>query len=223
MFRRASTNQIGITNVADEVTYRSSTVRSAGRRKPPGWEPSSCAKITETTMEYSLHLAKPVLRTTPLVLKAMLTDLPKEWTHESEVPDAWTPYQVVGHLASVEENDWLDRTRIILEHGPSKVFESIDREAGFERFKGVSLTALLEHFTETRTSNLLLLESLVDSKDLDTRGIHPDFGEVRLDQLLAAWVVHDQNHVGQIVKTMAKQYTSAVGPWRAYLPIIDAP
>jgi hypothetical protein len=193
------------------------------RRSGTSYADYRCAKFTETAMEYSFDLAQPVLRNTPLVLKAMLSDLPEEWTHEGEVPDAWTPFQVVGHLASVEENDWLDRTRIILEHGPKKVLESIDREAGFERFKGVSLIVLLEHFSETRNSNLLLLESLVDSKDLDKRGIHPDFGEVRLDQLLAAWVVHDQNHVGQIVKTMAKQYASAVGPWRAYLPIIDAP
>jgi hypothetical protein len=29
--------------------------------------------------------------------------------------------------------------------------------------------------------------------------------------------------MGQIVKTMAKQYTRAIGPWREFLPIIDAP
>ena len=44
-----------------------------------------------------------------------------------------------------------------------------------------------------------------------------------LGQLLATWVVHDLNHVGQIVKTMARRYTHAVGPWREFLPIIDAP
>ena len=44
-----------------------------------------------------------------------------------------------------------------------------------------------------------------------------------LRQLLATWVVHDLNHLGQIVKVMAKQYTDAVGPWRTFLPIIDAP
>ena len=36
-------------------------------------------------------------------------------------------------------------------------------------------------------------------------------------------VVHDLNHLNQIVKTMAKQYTDAVGPWREFLPISDAP
>jgi hypothetical protein len=46
---------------------------------------------------------------------------------------------------------------------------------------------------------------------------------VTLGQLLATWVAYDLNHLGQIVKTMAKQYTQALGPWSAFLPIVDAP
>ncbi len=174
-------------------------------------------------MNYSLELASPVLRQTPLVLEAMLAELPTEWTNESEGLGAWTPYEVVGHLAYIEESDWIDRTRVILEHGPNQVFEPIDREAGFERYRGVGLSDLLVHFADVRNANLLVLESIVEPESLGERGTHPDFGEVQLDQLLATWVVHDLNHIGQIVKTMAKQYSDAVGPWRAYLPILDAP
>jgi len=173
-------------------------------------------------MNFSLEAAVPMLRQTPIVLEAMLSGLAEEWTFRSEGPEAWTPYEVVGHLTSIEESDWIDRTRVILEHGPQGVFEPIDREAGFERYRDVSPPDLLQHFAEVRNSNLLLLESLVQLEDLGKRGVHPDFGEVRLDQLLATWVVHDLNHIGQIVKTMAKQYTDAVGPWRTNLPIIDA-
>jgi uncharacterized damage-inducible protein DinB len=174
-------------------------------------------------VNFSLESSKPVLRQTPLVLKALMASLPEEWTNLSEGSEAWTPREVVGHLVYVEENDWIDRARHILEFGPDKVFDPIDREGGFERFRTVRLSDLLEQFGELRTSNLLLLESLVGPEDLDKRGMHPDFGEVRLDQLLATWVVHDLNHVGQIVKTMAKAYAAAIGPWRAYLPIVDAP
>lgn len=71
--------------------------------------------------------------------------------------------------------------------------------------------------------NLLSLDELVGENDLNRTGLHPDFGEVTLSQLLATWVVHDLNHLNQISKTMAKQYSQAVGPWRAFLPIIDAP
>jgi hypothetical protein len=174
-------------------------------------------------MKYSLNLASQVLRRTPSILETLLSELSEEWTHDSESPREWTPYEVVGHLTFIEETDWIDRIQIILEHGPNQVFESIDREAGFERYRGVSLPELLQRFAQVRSANLLLLESLISPESLGKRGFHPDFGEVRLDQLLAAWVVHDLNHVSQIVKTMAKQYTEAVGPWRAYLPIIDAP
>ena len=70
---------------------------------------------------------------------------------------------------------------------------------------------------------LARLDELVQAADLDRRGVHPTFGEVTLGQLLATWVAHDLNHLGQIVKAMAKQYAHAVGPWREFLPIIDAP
>jgi hypothetical protein len=85
------------------------------------------------------------------------------------------------------------------------------------------LLDLLDRFAFVRTSNLETLAGLVKIEDLGRRGVHPTFGEVTLGQLLATWVVHDLNHLGQIVKTMAKQYTQAVGPWREFLPIVNAP
>jgi hypothetical protein len=52
-------------------------------------------------------------------------------------------------------------------------------------------------------------------------GEHPAFGLVTLRQLLATWVAHDLSHIAQIARVMAKQYAGAIGPWRAYLPIMD--
>ena len=49
---------------------------------------------------------------------------------------------------------------------------------------------------------------------------HPEFGVVMLRQLLASWIAHDLGHVAQVARVMAKQYREAVGPWRAYLPIL---
>jgi DinB superfamily len=174
-------------------------------------------------MEFEVESAREVLRKTPYVLQVMLVDLPDAWLHASEAPDAWSPYQVCGHLLHIEETDWLDRTKVILAHGTSKVFEPVDREAGFVRFAGWSARELLDRFAVTRETNLEELAALVGPADLDRRGMHPNFGEVTLAQLLATWVVHDLNHVNQIVKTMAKQYGDAVGPWRAFLPLLEVP
>ena len=53
------------------------------------------------------------------------------------------------------------------------------------------------------------------------QGEHPEFGPVTLRQLLATWVAHDLGHIAQTARVMAKQYREAIGPWRAYLPIVD--
>jgi hypothetical protein len=174
-------------------------------------------------MDFSLELGTEVLRQTPDVLRAMLSGLADDWTTGDEGPDTWSPYQVVGHLTFVEESDWIDRTRVILKYGIERVFDPVDREAGFTRFRGWSMPDLLDRFASVRTSNLQTLKELIEIEDLGHRGVHPSFGEVTISQLLATWVVHDLNHLGQIVKTMAKQYSQAVGPWREFLPIIDAP
>ena len=174
-------------------------------------------------MDFSLELGTEVLRRTPDVLRAMLLNLSEDWVAADEGPDTWSPYQVVGHLTFIEENDWIDRTQLILKHGTSRVFDPVDREAGFARFRDWSLSDLLDRFASARTTNLKTLHGLIEIEDLTRPGIHPTFGEVTISQLLATWVVHDLNHMGQIVKTMAKQYTRAIGPWRDFLPIIDAP
>ncbi len=174
-------------------------------------------------MEFSLSSATPILSRTPGTLRALLLGLPEEWTSCDEGPDTWSPYQVLGHLTYIEESDWMDRTVKILAEREPVAFEPVDREAGFVRFEGWSLVDLLARFDTVRTANLEQLASLVSLDDLDRIGIHPTFGAVTLRQLLASWVVHDLNHLDQIVKTMAKQYRIAVGPWREFLPVIDAP
>jgi len=174
-------------------------------------------------MEYDVDGAREVLSRTPQVLRALLAGLPDEWLHGNEAPDAWSPYQVCGHLLHIEESDWLDRTRIILEHGTSRAFDPVDREAGFQKYRGWPVVDLLDRFAATRESNVAELTRLVGPAELERRGVHPSFGEVSLSQLLSAWVVHDFNHLNQVVKTMAKQYVDAVGPWREFLPVLDAP
>jgi hypothetical protein len=66
------------------------------------------------------------------------------------------------------------------------------------------------------------LESLdLTSEDFQRRGLHPELGPVTLEELLATWVAHDLSHIAQIARVMGRQYTDAVGPWRAYLPMLD--
>ena len=42
-----------------------------------------------------------------------------------------------------------------------------------------------------------------------------------LRQLLSTWVAHDLGHIAQATRVMAKRYRDEVGPWRAFLPVMD--
>ncbi len=128
---------------------------------------------------------------------------------------------MLGHLIHGEKTDWLVRAEIILSKGTQQKFDSFDRFAQFEESKGKTLAQLLEEFKNVRKKNLALLESKkLTANDLQKKGMHPAFGEVTLEQLLATWATHDLGHLGQIARVMAKQYKSAVGPWVQYLPIL---
>lgn len=173
-------------------------------------------------MEYQLDQAKEVLRRTPLTLNALLSDLPDEWVLANEGPETFSPYDVIGHLIEGEENDWIPRARIILEHGETKPFEKFDRFAMYEKSKGKSLRELLARFEQLRGESLGQLDEMnLTPELLQKQGTHPALGVVTLSQLLSAWVVHDLGHIRQIVRTMAKQYGDAVGPWTAYLTILN--
>jgi hypothetical protein len=166
--------------------------------------------------------AVAILARTPATLTALLRDLPDGWITADEGGDTWSPFDVIGHLIHGERTDWLPRVRIILEHGEARAFETFDRFAQFERSKGRSLSSLLDEFAALRQDNLSQLAELhVTDADLDRRGRHPQLGVVTLRQLLATWVAHDLDHVVQISRVLARQYSDEVGPWRAYLRIIS--
>lgn len=173
-------------------------------------------------MDLDLAHAAAVLRRTPAVLRALLAGLPDEWIAATEGPETWSPYDVVGHLLHGERTDWIVRARIILGQGADRTFAPYDRFAQFEESRGKSLAQLLDEFAAERADNVAMLESWALTPDqLLLTGVHPAFGPVTLGHLLATWVVHDLGHLAQVSRVMARQYRDAVGPWRAYLPVLD--
>ena len=80
----------------------------------------------------------------------------------------------------------------------------------------------LDEFAELRRENLRALAAMaLTAEDLDRRGRHQVLGVVTMRQLLATWVAHDLDHITQIARAMARQYSDEVGPWRAFLRIIS--
>jgi DinB superfamily len=166
--------------------------------------------------------AVAVLARTPAALDTLLRGLPDGWIAANEGSGTWSPFDVIGHLIHGEETDWMPRAKIILAEGEARAFDKFDRLAQFEASQGRTLDSLLDEFAALRRRSLNELAALkLTDADLDRRGRHPELGVVTLRQLLATWVAHDLDHVVQVSRVLARQYSDEVGPWRAYLRVIS--
>ena len=163
-----------------------------------------------------------VLEKTPATFRALLSGLPDAWISCNEGPDTFSPFDNLGHLIHGERADWIPRARIILAQAESRQFEPYDRFAQKRESAGKALAQLLDEFAVLRAGSLATLRGWnLSEREFDLQGEHPALGTVTLRQLLATWVAHDLGHIAQTTRVMAKRYREAVGPWRAYLPVLD--
>jgi hypothetical protein len=172
-------------------------------------------------MAFDLEESRAQLARTPATLRAWFSGLPEPWLDADEGLDTFTGRDVLAHLIHGERVDWIPRARIILESGEARPFEPFDRRGFLDEARDWSLEALLAEFERLRAANLETLDSLrIQPADLARKGAHPGLGAVTLEQLLAAWVVHDLGHIAQAARVMAKRYKAEVGPWVDYLPVL---
>jgi hypothetical protein len=172
--------------------------------------------------EFNLQETIALLLRTPAALDSLLRGLPATWIRQNEGGDSWTVFDVVGHLIHGERTDWMPRARRILESGNTKAFDAFDRGGHKEEIQGKSLEQLLDTFGKERTENVNALRALnLTTADLQRPGLHPALGRVTMSQLLATWAAHDLTHLHQISRIMAHQYREAVGPWSAYLGVMQ--
>jgi hypothetical protein len=174
--------------------------------------------------EFSVAEATAVLSRTPATLDALLRGLPDVWARSNEGKDTWTAVEIVGHLISGERVDWMPRVRIILENGEARPFDPVERSVHLKegQDKPLEIGRLLDDFATLRRENLAALRALnLQPEDLKRRGRHPALGVVTLSELLATWAVHDLTHLHQLSRVMAHQYRDAVGPWSAYLGVLQ--
>ncbi len=173
-------------------------------------------------MEHDLQGTLSLLSRTPATLNALLRELPEMWTSRNEGENTWSAFDVVGHLIHAERADWMPRVRMVLQVGEAQTFAPFDRWGMLRETQGKCLGELLDEFAGLRSENLGQLRALhLQPADLERRGRHPALGAVTLSELLATWATHDLTHLHQISRVMAYQYREAVGPWSAYLGVLQ--
>lgn len=173
-------------------------------------------------MKFDLDEAIEVLSRTPHTLTGMLSGLSGRWLHVREGDETWNAAEVVDHLIEADISNWMPRLEHILQEGESRPFPAFDRFAHLNNRSERSIDDRLRHLSELRIQNISRLKELItDHSQLERTGSHPAFGVVKVRELLSTWVVHDLTHIAQIVRIMANRYREDVGPWIAYLGILN--
>ncbi len=172
-------------------------------------------------MQFKLAEALELLLQTPETLTALLGGLSNVWLDSREDAEAWSPYEVLPHLVYAEQTNWMPRLKVIQEFAESRPFEVFDR-VGFQNSEERKpLSVVLNEFMTLRSQTIAQIqEAQLSDNELEKMGIHHDFGQVKLRELVATWVVDDLSHIRQITQTLARQYQTEVGPWQAYLSIL---
>ncbi len=174
-------------------------------------------------MAFSVTETIQIIERTPAVLHAMLFSFPETLVHANEGRETWSVFDIVGHMIEGEKTDWIPRMNIILTNNDNKQFEPFNRFSQIEANTNKTLSTLLSEFDTLRKQNVYILqEKNLQEEDLQKTGIHPEFGQVTLSQLIATWAVHDLNHIAQICRVISYKYRQETDPWIKYLRILQS-
>ncbi|MFP3888519.1 DinB family protein [Priestia filamentosa] len=172
-------------------------------------------------MNFNMKEATEVLERTPQTLEYFLSNVSEGWLQCNEGEGTWNVSEVIEHLIEGEKNNWIPRLEMILQEGENKPFPPFNRYSHLNERSDRSIEQKLFEFKAIRIQNITRLNGLIESPlYLERTGLHPEFGIVKLKELLSTWVVHDLTHIAQIVRVMAERYRSDVGPWKEYLGIL---
>lgn len=138
-------------------------------------------------------------------------------------PGEWSANECVGHLIEAERRGFAGRIRTIL--GGIQADGSFDPPtletwdppavAAARRDDQRSPADLADEFTALRRASADLVRSLT-AEDLRRSGIHPEVGELRVDELIGEWVHHDRNHIRQLLAVTQSRVWDQMGNARTF-------
>ena len=137
-------------------------------------------------------------------------------------PAEWSANESVGHLIEAERRGFAGRIRTILA-APGAAGSSLPILATWDP-PGVAAARrdherppgeLADEFTAHRADAVALVRTLT-AEDLARSGIHPQVGELRVDELLGEWVHHDRNHLRQMLAVTQARIWGQMGNARRF-------
>jgi len=104
---------------------------------------------------------------------------------------AWTLRDIAAHLATTEKECFAPRIRAMAA-GERPEFEYYSNDQ--RDFDGITLTAALSEWAETRTLLIDFVRSLSE-EERGRVGVHAKFGELTVDAYLRVALDHDRDHL----------------------------
>lgn len=163
--------------------------------------------------------ALAVLAETPAVLEKILQGATAEQMQWKPAPERWSVSEVLAHLVEIERV-FRERTQRIAEQELPPI-TSYDQEQAYRRgdYSSGRAEEHLQRFHQERKATLQLLRALPDAA-LARRGLHSEFGEFTLNELLHEWAFHDLGHIRQIAELYrAQAFYPHMGGFRRYYTV----
>lgn len=134
---------------------------------------------------------------TPERLRRAVTGLSDEQMEVPYRPDGWTSRQVAHHLADSHMNGWIRLKLALTETEPLVWLYDEGEWAKLPDVQETPVETSLDLLESLHRRWVVLWESLSESQFARTLR-HPEFGVMRVDQLLALYAWHGRHHVAHI-------------------------
>lgn len=143
------------------------------------------------------------LKSTPRELVALLATASPADLRRAPAADEWAAAVVVAHLADAELV-YSVRVRIALTADRAHL-PAFDENAWVRRFSELETDAResLSRWRALREANLRVFASL-EPEEWKLTGIHPERGELSVNQIADMLVAHDRDHLNQIRVALAE-------------------
>jgi uncharacterized damage-inducible protein DinB len=133
----------------------------------------------------------------PAELAALTRDLSEVALTRSPASGEWSIIETACHIRDVEQLYAERFTKIAHLDRPRFWAMNNERVATARRYREADLKSVVKEFRQRRTDTLILLRALPHPIWQRT-GIHPERGEMTIEQLATRLGGHDQRHLGEI-------------------------
>lgn len=142
-------------------------------------------------------------RRAPATLARLLRGRSRRMLSRRPARGEWAVNEVVSHLADAEIAFAFRIRKIVSERTPA--LSPWDQEAWAEglAYRKSDVKTALATFAAIRRANLAVVERL-SATERRRSGVHPEYGRLRIDQLVEHMAEHDLNHLNQIRTTLGR-------------------